>query len=61
MKRPEFTQEQENWLCETIGDWYLAWKYRIADYDNKTHNLGYAKEQLKALICEDKEFFEKFE
>ena len=48
MNRPKFTEEQENWLCEIIGDWYLSWKKRIA---NGEHRLGYAKEELKELIC----------
>lgn len=53
MKRPEFTKEQEYWICDVIGDWYLHWKNRIADYDQRTHSLGFAKEQLKAIICND--------
>ena len=56
MKRPEFTKDQENWMCEVIGDWYLNWKHRISNKDG-THHLGVAKEQLKALLCDDKEFF----
>lgn len=56
MKRPEFTTEQENWMCEVIGDWYLSWKSRISHKDG-THSLGRAKEHLKAILCNDKEFF----
>jgi hypothetical protein len=56
MERPTFTTDQENWICEVIGDWYLAWKHKICHKDG-THNLGRAKEQLKALICNDVEFF----
>lgn len=48
MKKPDFTEEQEMWLCEVIGDWYLSWKSRIADGE---HRLGYAKEELKSIIC----------
>lgn len=51
MKKPEFTKEQENWLCDVIGDWYLSWKDRISSCD--THRLGFAKEELKALICDE--------
>ncbi len=51
MNRPEFTREQEDWLCEIIGDWYLYWKNRICEGE---HRLGPAKEHLKTLIC-DKE------
>lgn len=57
MKRPEFTKEQENWMCDMVGDWYLYWKPRLIDYETKTHKLGYAKEMLKAILCQDKEFF----
>lgn len=57
MKRPEFTKEQENWICEVIGDWYLTWKPRIVDYESRTHSLGFAREHLKALLCDDKQFF----
>ena len=56
MSRPEFTKEQEDWLCYMIGEWYLLWKNRICGKDG-THSLGIAKEQLKALFCNDKEFF----
>lgn len=48
MNRPDFTKEQEDWLCEAIGEWYLSWKTRIAKGE---HRLGYAKEELKSLIC----------
>lgn len=48
----KFQQEQ---ICWIIGQWYLGWKSSICDYDTKTHYLGFAKEQLKILICEMKE------
>ncbi len=59
MKRPEFTQEQLDWLCFIIGDWYLIWKHKMTD-NEKTHRLGYAKEQLKLMIYEyeDKTLYE---
>lgn len=60
MERPPFTKEQEYWICDVIGDWYLHWKYKICSEDG-THSLGYAKEQLKALLCDDEGFFERFE
>jgi hypothetical protein len=50
-KRPEFTTEQMDWICYQIGDWYLEWKNKLTDFENKTHSLGYAKELLKAKIC----------
>jgi hypothetical protein len=49
-----FTPEQIDFICYEIGDWYLAWKERIiVDLDQGTHRLGYAKEQLKSMICGD--------
>ncbi len=52
MKRPEFTRNQEYWICEKIDDWYLFWKDRIVD-DNTHHHLGVSKEDLKMLLCDD--------
>lgn len=54
-KRPKFTNEQINWICFAIGEWYLYWKNCICNYEDKTHNLGFAKEQLKMIICGDME------
>lgn len=50
-KKLNLSFEQEEALCCLIDDWYLHWKNGIADYDTKTHRLGFAKEQLKALVC----------
>lgn len=55
MNRPPFTREQEDWICYQIGEWYLDWRNKIADYDTKTHNLGYAKEKLKLRLCTEDE------
>lgn len=52
------TDDQANELCYIIGEWYLMWRHRIANYEQKTHNLGYAKEQLKSMICEWDEIWE---
>lgn len=53
MKKIEFTQEQKDHICYVIGDWYVIWKNKIiADYENQTHRLGVAKEQLKIMICD---------
>lgn len=57
MNRPTFTKEQEYWICNVIGDWYIFWKNNLCD-PAVTHRLGFAKENLKALLCDDKEFFE---
>lgn len=49
-----FTPEQVDFICYTIGDWYCAWKERIVvDLEDGTHRLGYAKEELKMMICGD--------
>jgi hypothetical protein len=45
-----FTPEQKDFICYEIGDWYLKWKDCIAS-KNGTHRLGYAKEQLKSILC----------
>lgn len=53
MNKIEFTEEQKMYICYKIGEWYLLWKNRLVDYDDKTHKLGYAKEKLKSMICGD--------
>lgn len=47
-----FTPEQIDFICYQIGDWYIEWKDRLViDLKKGTHRLGYAKEQLKTIIC----------
>lgn len=49
-----FTREQIDFICFQIGEWYVNWKERIVvDLKGGTHGLGYAKEQLKEMICGD--------
>lgn len=55
MKNPGFTEEQKAWICDQIGDWYISWKNRLVNYEDKTHRLGFAKEILKTMICDTKE------
>lgn len=55
--RPEFTKEQEDWICYVIGDWYLDWKHRIV-LEGGTHRLGIAKEHLKKMLCEKTKFID---
>lgn len=50
MNKPQFTQEQKDFICYQIGEWYLNWKHSLIDWENKTHRLGYAKEKLKEMI-----------
>jgi hypothetical protein len=52
MNRPEFTREQENWLCYVLGDWYLEWKDKMTE-NNHPHMLGIAMSQLKDILCGD--------
>lgn len=47
------TEKQIDEICFRIGHWYFAWKDKLVDYNDRTHQLGYAKEQLKVLICGD--------
>jgi hypothetical protein len=47
-----FTPEQIDFICYQIGEWYMEWKDRIiCDLKQGQHRLGYAKEQLKSMIC----------
>jgi hypothetical protein len=50
---PNFTQEQKDFICYKIGEWYLSVKDRLVNYQDKTHRLGSAKELLKAMVCDD--------
>ena len=47
----KLTYEQECFICEVIGEWYLKWKNHLVNYEERTHNLGIAKEDLKEMIC----------
>ena len=49
----KLTVEQQDRICWLIGDWYLHIKNNLVNYEQKTLKLGYAKEILKAMICED--------
>lgn len=53
MENPKFTKEQQYWICDIIGDWYLLWKNKLTD--GRQHNLGFAKEHLKQLLLGWKE------
>ena len=46
----KLTEEQEIWVCDVIGDWYLKWKSRMV-VGGGQHRLGAAKEDLKGMIC----------
>lgn len=51
----KFTNEQINWICYQIGEWYLDWKNNIvvSNTNGTQHRLGYAKDELKNMICGD--------
>lgn len=55
-KRPTFTEEQEFWICDIIGAWYQHWKHRITD-NYGPHRLGFAKEELKAALFTERDYF----
>lgn len=55
MTKPEFTPEQRDWICWQIGEWYVKWKDRLVNYEDRTHKLGFAKEILKTMICDSEE------
>jgi hypothetical protein len=48
------TTTQIDHICYQIGEWYLQWERKmwIDDKPNQ-HWLGFAKEQLKEMICGD--------
>lgn len=45
-----FTYKQQDHICYQIGEWYLHWKGQLTD-PYVPHRLGFAKEQLKIMIC----------
>jgi len=47
----KFTKQQVDFICYQIGEWYVQWKNQLVDYETRTHRLGYAKEDLKTIIC----------
>lgn len=50
-----FTPEQRDFICAQIGWWYLLWKENMATGEGTQHRLGFAKEQLKTMICGDQD------
>jgi hypothetical protein len=48
------TTEQIDHICYQIGEWYLQWQDKMwVDGKPNQHFLGFAKEQLKEMICGD--------
>jgi hypothetical protein len=55
----DFTLQQADHICYQIGEWYLKWKNCIVDgLPQGQHRLGIAKEDLKMMICGDKDIYE---
>lgn len=54
MPEVKFTPEQVDYICYQIGEWYFKWKGNITP-NHEQHRLGYAKEELKTMICGDDE------
>lgn len=50
-----FTKMQVGHICSNIGNWYMYWKHNLINWEEKTHQLEYAKECLKIIICDDDE------
>jgi len=50
MLAPELSGQLEDELCSVIACWYDDWKESIADFDNKTHNLAEAAQQLEEKL-----------
>lgn len=66
IERPEFTDEQIDYVCYVIGEWYLDWKECITQaapgqpsFIRPPHRLGYAKEKLKEMLFPIRELSEE--
>lgn len=57
MNKPEFTREQEDFICLKIDEWYLLWNDRIGlreHINGVSYKFGIAKEHLKEWLCGEK-------
>lgn len=50
MKKPKFNAQQESWLSDVIDEWHKDWDQKLVRDPRQPHNLGIAKEALKALL-----------
>ena len=49
-----FTTQQIDHICYQIGEWYTQWEHKMwVDGKPNQHWLGFAKEELKTMICGD--------
>lgn len=49
-----FTTQQIDHICYQIGEWYIQWERKMwVDGKPNQHQLGFAKEELKTMICGD--------
>lgn len=50
----QFSLKQIDHICYQIGEWYIQWQSKMwVDGKPNQHWLGFAKEQLKEMICGD--------
>lgn len=49
-KKPKLTPQQESWISDVIDAWHKGWEVKITRDPRQPHNLGIAKEALKALL-----------
>lgn len=48
------TMQQIDHICYQIGEWYIQWERKMwVDGKPNQHWLGFAKEELKTMICGD--------
>jgi hypothetical protein len=48
------TRQQIDHICYQIGEWYIQWEHKMwVDGKPNQHWLGFAKEELKTMICGD--------
>jgi hypothetical protein len=45
-----FNEDEVDYICEKIGDWYFEWKTRLVDYDKRTNHLQEAINSLKSEL-----------
>lgn len=51
---PQLTERQSAHIAAQIDNWYFYWKDKLW-ISPVEHRLGFAKEQLKGLLCPDTE------
>lgn len=49
-KKPKFNPQQESWISDVIDQWHHDWAQKLVGDPRQPHNVGVAKEALKALL-----------